>query len=365
MTSSHLALGTGSSTKLSNQKLNLADEPGTAPRPFTAAGPDVPVKDEPLKGPDPPVCSTGRRLPHARHFTVKRTVRSSLRATYADETTLSIDDPPQHGEQKAVARTVSSSRMTGERLAERTDQDMNDARPVNMRPFGGSSNPCFAGSSPVMLPSGRCVPVRWLRRGAVVLTPRGPRRVAAVLVTPVRREVMCRVHGVVITPWHPVRRPVLGRGGSDSKYKYTKNRSNNSNNNSKISARRTLPSRSRWAFPAQVAGSGVRYTGCIYSVLLEQDRDPAAHAILVGGVWAVTLGHGIVAGRDVRAHRFFGHYGAVVAELQRLGVRRGGVVVGDGTRRDPSTGLACGFRRWDGRVPAKAAEIRNSRQQSW
>ncbi|ROT42653.1 hypothetical protein SODALDRAFT_20386 [Sodiomyces alkalinus F11] len=233
------------------------------------------------------------------------------------------------------------------------------------RPLQHASNACFAGSSPVLLASGRHVPVRWLRRGAVVLTPRGPRRVAAVLITPVRREVMCRVHGVVITPWHPVSPPSLrrhsGRGhGSTS-----------GNSSSRMLAWGKLPP-SGWAFPAQVAESAVRYTGCIYSVLLEEDRDPAAHAMLVGGggggVWAATLGHGIVAGRDddVRAHRFFGDYRAIVEEFRRLGVRQGGIVVGDGTRRDPRTGLACGFRRLVGEMPAKAAEIKDRcRQSRW
>ncbi|KAL2759949.1 hypothetical protein ACRALDRAFT_2038702 [Sodiomyces alcalophilus JCM 7366] len=322
MVSRHLALGTGSSTKQSDQKPNLKDMSDVEPRPR--------LPSKPISGSDDSSATTEPMGRVRQDATVTTQPRPSQ-----DRILIKVE--PLKGPDAPVLPRRRLPRVR-----------------CDMRPFSGSSNPCFAGSAPVMLASGRYVPVRWLRRGAVVLTPRGPRRVAAVLVTPVRREPMCRVHGLVITPWHPVSPPALGRGASNIR---------NNNNSSKISTLTRTPQLG-WAFPAQVAASGVRYTGCIYSVLLEQDRDPAAHAMLVGGVWAVTLGHGIVAGRDVRAHQFFGHYGAVVEELRRLGVRRGGVVVGHGTRRDPRTGLACGFRRWVGQLPTKAADLKGNHKQS-
>ncbi|KAK2027076.1 von Willebrand factor type A domain-containing protein [Colletotrichum zoysiae] len=182
---------------------------------------------------------------------------------------------------------------------------------VRMSSYNTSSGVCFAASTPVRLASGRAVPIRALRRGAAVRTPSGPRRVVAVLRTPVRGEVMCRVGDLVVTPWHPLS---LDGGGS-------------------------------WAFPAGVAGRRpVRYTGCVYSVLLQPDRDPAAHAMDVAGVWGVTLGHGIVSGRDARAHAFFGDYKRVIGSLGAVGVGRNGVVVGGGVVRDPGTGRVRGFR---------------------
>ncbi|KAK1996608.1 von Willebrand factor type A domain-containing protein [Colletotrichum falcatum] len=186
-----------------------------------------------------------------------------------------------------------------------------------MSSYNSSSGVCFVSSTPVRLASGRAVPIGTLRRGAAVRTPRGPRRVAAVLKTPVRREVMCRVGGLVVTPWHPISLD----GGGES-----------------------------WAFPAAVAGRRpVRYTGCVYSVLLQPDGDAAAHAIDVAGVWGVTLGHGLVSGRDARAHAFFGDYKRVAGSLRALGVGRKGVAVGGGVVRDPGTGLVRGFKPHDRR----------------
>ncbi|KAK1573544.1 von Willebrand factor type A domain-containing protein [Colletotrichum navitas] len=182
---------------------------------------------------------------------------------------------------------------------------------VRMSSYNSSSGVCFASSTPVQLASGRTVPIKALRRGAAVRTPSGPRRVVVVLKTPVRREIMCRVGDLVVTPWHPI----------------------------------SLDGGKSWAFPAGVADRrSVRYTGCIYSVLLQPDRDAAAHALNVAGVCGVTLGHGLVSGRDARAHAFFGDYEKVAGSLRAVGVGRNGVVVGGGVVRNPGTGLVRGFR---------------------
>lgn len=186
---------------------------------------------------------------------------------------------------------------------------------------------CFAGSTPVELvspaavaPASRkqSVPIRLLRRGMIVRTPLGPRRVRAVLKTRVEDETLCRVPGgVLVTPWHPI----SGRSGVGAK---------------------------QWVFPAQVAVSMVRYTGHIYSVMLQRDDDARAHAIKVGGIWGVTMGHGIIEKEgdegDVRAHEFFGDYNKVGTALVELGVKKNGVAIGGGVVRDEETGLVAGFR---------------------
>jgi hypothetical protein len=181
---------------------------------------------------------------------------------------------------------------------------------VNMSIYNNASGACFAGSTPVKLASGQSVPIRRLRRGMAVQTPLGSRRVAAVLKTPVRREVMCKIGDMLATPWHPV----SVNGGKS------------------------------YVFPATLVERPVRYTGAIFSVMLQRDRNADAHAISVGsgGVWGVTLGHGLTVGRDVRAHAFFGSYAAVGKALQRLGVRKYGLVVGGGVIR--RGGRVCGFR---------------------
>ncbi|CAF3487630.1 unnamed protein product [Fusarium graminearum] len=181
--------------------------------------------------------------------------------------------------------------------------------PSSMSAYRNSSGVCFAASTEVTLASGRIVQMRKLRRGMKVRTPRGSRRVALVLKTPVEQEVLCRVGDVLVTPWHPI--------SSDSK---------------------------RWDFPANEATAVVMYTGCIYSILLERDASVAAHAIRVGDMWGVTLGHGLTSGSDVRAHEFFGDYNVVGKSLLGLERRSNGVVVGNGVERDES-GLVMGFRQ--------------------
>ncbi|KAF4993593.1 hypothetical protein FGRMN_6311 [Fusarium graminum] len=179
---------------------------------------------------------------------------------------------------------------------------------VSMSSYRNSSGVCFAASTEVTLFSGRTVQMRRLRRGMKVRTPRGSRRVALVLKTPVEREVLCRVGNVLVTPWHPV--------SSDGK---------------------------RWDFPANAADSVIMYTGCIYSVLLERDASTAAHSIRVGDMWGVTLGHGVTTGTDVRAHTFFGDYNTVGKGLLALERRANGIIIGGGVERSEKTGFVTGF----------------------
>src|SRR5690606_22854238 len=92
-----------------------------------------------------------------------------------------------------------------------------------------------------------------------------------------------------------------------------------------------------------------------YSVMLSPGDDPEGHAIMVGEKVCVTLGHGILSGRnddegDVRAHGFFGDYQRVAQSLGMLPVDSEGVLRCGGIQRDEVTGLACGFVR-DERLP--------------
>ncbi|KAM0226466.1 hypothetical protein ACHAQD_000388 [Fusarium lateritium] len=183
---------------------------------------------------------------------------------------------------------------------------------VSMSKYRNSSGVCFAASTDVTLASGRVVQIKKLRRSMKVRTPRGSRRVAMVLKTPVEREVLCRVGKVLVTPWHPL--------SGDGK---------------------------RWDFPANRADAAVVYTGCIYSVLLERDASAAAHSIRVGDMWGVTLGHGLTTGTDVRAHTFFGDYNAVGKGLLALQRRGNGIVIGGGVERDEEAGLVTGFKHFE------------------
>ncbi|KAI1291337.1 hint-domain-containing protein [Xylaria venustula] len=181
----------------------------------------------------------------------------------------------------------------------------------SMMSYNSQHNPCFAASSPVLLASGETLPISMLRKGMLVQTPLGSRPVRALLETPLRcGTTMCRVGELLVTPWHPI----------------------------KLSQ-----SEAGWVFPADVTKSIDNYWGSIYSVMLEPDGDAEAHAIHIGGVWGVTLGHGIVDGRDARAHEFWGDYKEVSAELVALGSSDDGVYRVGGVKRTVNTGYAYGF----------------------
>lgn len=181
--------------------------------------------------------------------------------------------------------------------------------PVSMSRYRNASGVCFAGSTPVELASGRMVHIRRLRRGMKVRTPTGIRKVAMVLKTPVQEETLCRVGTLLVTPWHPI--------SLDGK---------------------------AWDFPAFLAEGTVRYTGSVYSVMLQRDGNSRSHALRVAGTWGVTLGHGLVTGNDARAHHFFGDYNRVGKSLIQLGVDKFGVVEGKGVDRDDASGLVRGFK---------------------
>lgn len=191
---------------------------------------------------------------------------------------------------------------------------------IQMSSYNRSSNPCFAENSMVALAAGTglgndhgtAIPINRLRPNMMVLTPRGPRKIIEVLKTPVNGERLCLVGDkVLVTPWHPV----------------------------------LLSQDQGWVFPKNVARDEVEYTGSIYSVLLERDEDVDAHAIKVGELWGVTLGHGMIGPEengDVRVHQFFGDYDRVVEALGKL-QSRDGLVLGEGVRRNGNTGLVDGF----------------------
>lgn len=179
---------------------------------------------------------------------------------------------------------------------------------VSISAYNSSSAPCFAGSTTVELATGRKLAIKRLRRGMRVQTPLGPRSVAFVLKTPVESATLCRVGPLLVTPWHPI----SPDGGKT------------------------------WDFPANLAVSRVRYTGAVYSIMLQRDdARPAGHAILVGDSWGVTLGHGMTSTceDDVRGHEFWGDWARVSKEMMRLGVSRGGIAVATGVERDEATGL--------------------------
>lgn len=227
-----------------------------------------------------------------------------------------------------LLRSQAYARMSGGRKL----------RPItSMRDWNNPSGPCFAARTPVLLSSGVKVPISTLRGGMSVLTPMGPKKVAAVVITPVQRASMVNLEGVLVTPWHPVAIPgqTSERNGKDE-----------------------------WVFPCHASQERTSYTGFIYSVLLQKDKSVDAHAIMLGGgptgvpFWGVTLGHGVLTGADVRAHGFFGDYRRVVRNLKRLRPMNDGCVATGGVKRSMNSGLVYGFTKANTRVgPAQGSEV--------
>lgn len=285
---------------------------------------------------------------------------------------------------------------------------------INMSLYNDCNAGCFAAETLVQLaaPSkydsqqgAARVPISTIRAGIRLSTPLGSREVRYVLRTAVQDAPLCRIRvgsdandgGVLATPWHPIcistASPSLSAiapadGG--------------------ISGSHHALSNTGWTFPAYLTASPdeaevpaahkaegavalaksglVRYTGWVYTIMLEPDSDPSAHAVLLSSpgsadesvldqqIWGVTLGHGLTGSAifppaladdqvgqkggsevDSRPHDFFGSYSAIEKALANLlevegdscaatlAVDTGGLVSCSGMQRDPTTGLVTGF----------------------
>jgi hypothetical protein len=195
---------------------------------------------------------------------------------------------------------------------------------VVMSHYHRASNPCFAGDCAVRLGDRNAsIILKDLTPGTSLWTPAGSRKVVQIVRTSVRGQEMCLVGMCRVTPHHPV---------------YVNE---------------------KWAFPLDIKEKRMLYTGMIYSILLERDKNVDAHAVEVGGVLAATLGHGLtdmsVTG-NVRAHTFLGSYERVEKDLAKLPVGLDGVLVSRGMTRDIESGLVSGFLGKTGRTASQRGE---------
>jgi Hint-domain/VWA / Hh protein intein-like len=181
---------------------------------------------------------------------------------------------------------------------------------ISMSQYHNRNGPCFAAGCVVKSANGAEVEVAAVKKGVELWTPRGARKVAAVVATAVQDHEMCKVGALVVTPWHPI------------------------------------SLNGRWMFPNDAADSKMRYTGTIYSLMMEPDQDVEAHGVEVSGCLAVTLGHGKTDANDetdARSHPFLGDYVKVAASLSSLSATSEGVFSSKGMKRSEKTGLVCGF----------------------
>ncbi|KAG8945158.1 hypothetical protein FRC00_010241, partial [Tulasnella sp. 408] len=154
-----------------------------------------------------------------------------------------------------------------------------------MSRYNKRSAPCFAGSSIVELSTGEGVPVECLVVGSSVKTPLGSAKVTGIVRTssPSGSFDLCELgEGLLITPWHPI----------------------------------YVTEEETWRFPADIATPKQTTCDSVYSIILEENEDSDGHAVFIGGIRCVTMGHGVVDPADVRSHPFLSNHFSVMKELK-------------------------------------------------
>ncbi len=174
---------------------------------------------------------------------------------------------------------------------------------TSMSVFHNASSGCFAPNTGILLADGTRKTIDSLVRGDSVWTPSGPASVTAVVScgTIKRTQPMSIVSGLCITPWHPIR-----IGGV-------------------------------WNFPADIVGYADRIMPAVFNLILS-----SGHIVDADGIEACTLGHGFT--EDVVKHEFFGSQKVIDDIAKQPGWLDGApVFVNLATRRDPDSGMICGW----------------------
>jgi len=214
---------------------------------------------------------------------------------------------------------------------------------VRMSRYNSPSNPCFAGHCTVKMATGHEMRIDELRPRDVIWTAINSqgcivREIVKTKSSHTGDQIMLTIRAdetktekssgkeleaLCITPYHPI------------KINGSWHLPNDIADNVVAAKSRTIP------------------TGCIYSILLEQNNNPEAHVIHVGGISCVTLGHGLTdeSESDVRSHPYFGNYDAVAKDLERLDTDEYGRRISGGVLREGKCGLAMRFLRPDETVP--------------
>ncbi|KAL7572488.1 hypothetical protein ACA910_000315 [Epithemia clementina (nom. ined.)] len=158
----------------------------------------------------------------------------------------------------------------------------------SMRSYYNSSGPCFAAGN-VSLATGETIPISQLRAGHVVRTSHGQATVVCIVETPSVDGMEHLVElddGVLVTPWHPVRRAV---GGKDTE-------------------------KNKWQFPCVLAEARHRPCQSVYSFVLDGDT-----SLRIGSYDGIALGHGNKEGGDesIVEHEYLGTE-RVISDLSKM-----------------------------------------------
>lgn len=224
--------------------------------------------------------------------------------------------------------------------------------------FNNAAGGCFGAGGLVAMADGSTKAVERLRKGDAVATSGGcgSARVRCVVTYPGAHLVRLPGSGLSITAWHPVR-----PAGAGSAWRFPADlllaagaQAGSDGGAGGAAAAVASPAA---ALPAQQQGAGQEEAqrgggGRVYNLVLD-----GGHVVVVDGVEAVTLGHGME-DDDVVRHPYFGTE-RVVRELQALpGWQRGWVDLQGGLVRDTATSLVSGLGPAEapyGAAPAVAA----------
>jgi Mg-chelatase subunit ChlD len=180
------------------------------------------------------------------------------------------------------------------------------AAPANMNAYYDSHAVCFSSDSLLTMADGSQRRCDEIKRGDVLF---GGRVVRCVIETrcPTGRQSLVRLSETVLaTPWHPI----MWNG--------------------------------KWTFPIHVGKAELLPCDATWNFVLEPSADPAHHTVVVGGVVAATMGHGVVdCPTDVRSHTYWGR--DVLLDLAQLpGWKNGHVRIEQPmTKRNQETNLVC------------------------
>ena len=160
---------------------------------------------------------------------------------------------------------------------------------INMTSFNDRSMPCFHEQCTVTLKSGEIKTLLQLNRGDILDNGGVVLCKVRTLCPQSRAELVQVPGGLLITPWHPMK-----KGTS-------------------------------WAFPCDLYPIVEMDCASVYSIVLDQEVGRRHDALVVNGVEVVALGHGIAHDR-VASHAYLGT-NAVVKDLQQcVGWQAGEVV---------------------------------------
>jgi Mg-chelatase subunit ChlD len=170
---------------------------------------------------------------------------------------------------------------------------------INMGSYVNNSGGCFTGDCMVAMNDATKKRVDELKKGDIV---QGGHKVAAVLITPVNKEVELVVFskGLKITPWHPM----------------------------------IIKDDDQWAFPIELHKVTNTYVNNYYNLVLE-----TGHIVELNTHQVVTLGHGFKTNKVI-AHPYFGTQ-AVIDDLKKHPNWESGILNMDVTNivRSEETGL--------------------------